>query len=411
MLTKEQNDLLTRVGPGTPMGELLRRYWQPIAPAEDLTDEHPTTLVRLLGEDLVLFRDKSGRLGAIQDHCVHRGASLLYGRVEERGIACAYHGWLYDTEGDCLECPAEPAGSKFHLTVRATTYPVQEFLGALWVYMGPKPAPMIPPYDFLRRPGRPQITVTQPILHCNWLQCVENNVDPTHAPILHQDHDRMKAKPVNTTRGFIDDQPGWGFYHVPYGIMKQRHFANGETDEHAYVFPNTLSQSTGRYMVPVDDEHTLLLILGVPPKGAPRGGADESTGDETTPVVVYTKPYKDPPEQSYPLARYLTRTIIQQDIMVWETQRTIQDRTVERLATSDGAVVAMREMLFENLEKVQRGEAPLGLLRDPNHSVIETGVGDLNQTGGKTGGGRPYGITTGSLGDQLPAQARGAQGD
>jgi nitrite reductase/ring-hydroxylating ferredoxin subunit len=154
MLTKEQNDLLTQVGPGTSMGELLRRYWQPLAPAQELTDEHPTRFVRILGEDLVLFRDKSGRYGAIQDHCAHRGASLLYGRVEERGIAYAYHGWLYDTAGNCLECPAEPAGSKFHLTVRATAYPIQEFLGVLWIYMGPQPAPVIPPYDFLRRTGR-----------------------------------------------------------------------------------------------------------------------------------------------------------------------------------------------------------------------------------------------------------------
>src|SRR5687768_5673673 len=125
MLTQAENEYLTRVGPGTPAGELLRRYWQPIAPAQELTDENPTRFVRILGEDLVLFQDKSGRYGSIQDHCAHRGASLLYGRVEERGISCAYHGWLYDTEGNCLECPAEPAGSKFHLTVKVTSYPIQ----------------------------------------------------------------------------------------------------------------------------------------------------------------------------------------------------------------------------------------------------------------------------------------------
>jgi 5,5'-dehydrodivanillate O-demethylase len=280
--------------------------------------------------------------------------------------------------------------------------------------MGPQPAPLIPPYDFLMRKGRPRITVTQPVLHCNWLQCVENNVDPTHAPILHQDHENMRAKPVNTTRGFIDDQPGWGFYHVPYGIMKQRHFANGETDEHPFVFPNALSQSTGRYMVPVDDEHTLLLIIGVPPRRAAKGdGAGdvaEPTGDDAEPIVDY-KTYKDSPDLTYPLARYQTRTIIQQDIMVWETQRTIQDRTIERLATSDGAVVAMRELMFENIEKVRRGEDPLGVIRDPNHPIIETGAHDLNQTGGETGTGRPYGITNGSVAEQLPARTRGAQGD
>lgn len=405
MLTREENEMLTRVGPGTPMGELLRRYWHPVAPAQELSEERPTKLVRVLGEDLVLFRDRSGRFGAIQERCAHRGASLLYGRVEERGIACAYHGWLYDLQGHCLECPAEPPGSQFHRTVKITAYPVQQLLGALWIYMGPPPAPVIPPYDFLMRTGRPRITVVQPVLHCNWLQCVENNVDPTHAPILHQDHENMKARPVNTTRGFIDDQPSWGFFHVPYGIMKQRHFANGETDEHAFVFPNALSQSTGRYMVPVDDEHTLLIILGVPPRRAPKGDGADQADEDGEPIVVYAE-YKDPPERSYPDARYRTRTIIQQDIMVWETQRTIQDRTIERLATSDAAIVAMRQLMFENIARVQRGEDPLGVIRDPSHPIIETGAGDLNQTGGATGAGRPYGITTGTLNTQLRSRTQ-----
>src|SRR5438034_8324051 len=157
-LNAEEIKKITQVGPGTPGGEFLRRYWQPVAGLHQVTEENPTAHIRILGEDLVLFRDKSGRVGAIQDHCVHRGASLLYGRVEERGIACAYHGWLYDTQGNCLETPAEPADSKFCLTVKAKAYPVQEFLGALWLYLGPRPAPLIPPFDFLRRKGRPRIT-------------------------------------------------------------------------------------------------------------------------------------------------------------------------------------------------------------------------------------------------------------
>src|SRR5256712_1561246 len=147
MLSAEDNELLTRVGPGTPGGELLRRYWQPAGMLPELTDENPTKFVRLLGEDLVLFRDKSGRVGLIGDHCPHRGASLLYGRVEERGIACAYHGWLYDVEGNCLETPAEPADSNLHLTVKHKAYPVQQFMGMYWAYLGPLPAPVIPHFD------------------------------------------------------------------------------------------------------------------------------------------------------------------------------------------------------------------------------------------------------------------------
>src|SRR5438105_2933414 len=129
MLTAEQNERLTGVGPGTPAGNLLRRYWHPIAMKPDLSEEAPTRHVRLLGEDLVLFRDKTGRVGLLGDHCPHRGASLLYGRVEERGIACAYHGWLYDTAGSCLETPAEPEGSQFHKTVKHPAYPVQKLMG------------------------------------------------------------------------------------------------------------------------------------------------------------------------------------------------------------------------------------------------------------------------------------------
>ncbi len=173
MLTQEENDFFTQVGPGGPAGELLRRYRQPVAVAAELTEENPTRFVRLLGEDLVLWRDKAGHVGLIQDHCPHRGASLLYGRVEDRGIACAYHGWLYDTQGSCLETPAEPAfrwtdlggrdstdsagfaaqpeDSKLHLTVKAKAYPVQKFIGLYWAYLGPLPAPLIPPYDVWAR--------------------------------------------------------------------------------------------------------------------------------------------------------------------------------------------------------------------------------------------------------------------
>ncbi len=143
MLTQEQNDMLTLVGPGTPAGELLRRYWYPIAIAEELTDEHPTKYARLLGEDLVLFKDKSGRMGLLADHCSHRGASLLYGRVEERGIACAYHGWLYDCEGNILETPPE-LNEAILKSVKHTAYPVQELVGLLWAYLGPAPAPCTP---------------------------------------------------------------------------------------------------------------------------------------------------------------------------------------------------------------------------------------------------------------------------
>ena len=163
MLTREENEMLTCVGAGTPAGELLRRYWFPVGVADELTAENPTQLVRILGETLVLFRDKAGRIGIIDDRCAHRGASLCYGRVEERGIACPYHGWLYNIRGHCLETPAEPADSKLHLTVKLKSYPVQKLVGLYWAYLGPLPAPLITNFDiWFRNDGRRKILFSRP---------------------------------------------------------------------------------------------------------------------------------------------------------------------------------------------------------------------------------------------------------
>src|SRR5438309_734195 len=216
VLTAEENAFLTQVGPGTPAGEWHRRFWQPIAATDELTDETPTRFVRVLGEDLVLFRDKSGNVGLIQDHCVHRGASLLYGRVEERGISCAYHGWLYDTRGNCLETPAEPDGSMFHLTVRQVAYPVRKLAGLYWTYLGPQPAPELPLYDVLvRRDGHRTVQLRAQV-DCNYLQAMENSVDPAHLQILHQTMAARGRALTSSTRGFTDDVASIDFYVTDY---------------------------------------------------------------------------------------------------------------------------------------------------------------------------------------------------
>jgi phenylpropionate dioxygenase-like ring-hydroxylating dioxygenase large terminal subunit len=204
MLTQEENDFLTRIGPGQPAGALLRRYWLPVATHDELSEAQPTRFVRVLGEDLVLFRDKQGRVGLLADHCAHRGASLCYGRVEERGISCAYHGWLYDTGGNVLETPPE-RNDAIMKHVRQTAYPVQKFVGLYWAYFGPEPAPVIPPYDvWVRTDGRRRLYV-QPQLDCNWFQAMENSVDSAHLQVLHQEFIGEGRRPANTTRGFTDD--------------------------------------------------------------------------------------------------------------------------------------------------------------------------------------------------------------
>ncbi|MEA2640844.1 MAG: 5,5-dehydrodivanillate O-demethylase oxygenase subunit [Chloroflexota bacterium] len=380
VLTREENELLTRVGSGTPMGELLRRYWHPVAVAQELTDEQPTKFVRILGEDLVLFKDKSGNVGLIQDHCAHRGASLLYGRVEERGIACAYHGWLYDTSGSCLECPAEPAGSMFHLTVRMVAYPVQKFCGLYWAYLGPLPAPVIPRYDvWVREDGVQKIDV-YPRLDCNWFQATENSVDPAHLQILHQDTNGRRAP--NTTRGFTDDIASFDFYETPYGIIKKRTYTNGRVDEHPLIFPNILRVSNvTQIRVPIDDAHTSIFFIRFVPGDLTVGARDEE------PEVTYVEPFKSVPEALHPFTRFRMDKVLAQDHMAWETQGPIADRTTERLATSDRGIVLLRTVMKREIERVQRGEDPKAVIRDPNHGTIDTNLSESLAQQRERGGG------------------------
>jgi 5,5'-dehydrodivanillate O-demethylase len=372
MLTREENEMLTMVGPGTPAGDLLRRYWMPVAVAKELNEENPTQFVRILGEDLVLFRDKKGRVGLLDDRCSHRGVSLCYGRVEERGIACAYHGWLYDVQGNCLETPPEPAESKFRLTVKHKAYPVQKFVGLYWAYLGPQPAPLIPPYDvWVRRDGTRKIFV-QPQLDCNWFQAMENSVDPAHLQILHQEtaHEGGRRKAPSTTRGFTDDIAGFDFYETFYGIMKKRTYKNGMIDEHPLIFPNILRQGNGTQIrVPMDDTHTKIFIVRFFP--SEDGRLIEEQDD---PPVEYVQSYKNPPDALHPFTKFRMDQVQAQDHMAWETQGPIADRTRERLTTSDRGIVMLREMMKREMERAQQGLDPTGIIRDASHPMIDTQV-------------------------------------
>jgi 5,5'-dehydrodivanillate O-demethylase len=360
MLTREENEMLTRVGPGTPAGELLRRYWLPVGAACELTDENPTQIVRILGETLVLFRDKSGNVGLIDDRCAHRGASLCYGRVEKRGIACPYHGWLYNTKGDCLETPAESASSKFHLTVKQKAYPVQKLVGLYWTYMGPLPAPLMTNFDiWFRKDGRRKVFI-QPRLDCNWFQAMENSVDPAHLQILHQETAGRGRKITDSTRGLTDDVAGFDFYEVPYGIMKRRTYKNGMIDEHPLIFPNILRQgNVGQIRVPMDDTHTKIYFVRFFPS------ENGEMVDDDDPPVEYIAPYKNPPDAVHPHTKFRMDAVQAQDHMAWETQGPIADRTRERLATTDRGVILLREVMFREMKKIQAAQDPIGVIRDP----------------------------------------------
>jgi 5,5'-dehydrodivanillate O-demethylase len=376
MLTKQENDFITRIGPGTPGGDFFRRYWLPVGYPCELTDENPTRFVRILGEDLVLFKDKSGNVGLLGDHCSHRGASLCYGRVEERGIACAYHGWLYDVNGNCLETPAEPADSKFYLTVKHKAYPVKHFIGMYWAYLGPLPAPEIPPYDvWVRKDGRRRL-ILQPQLDANWLQPMENSADPAHLQILHQTLAFGGRTPPSTTRGFTDEVAKFEFYETDYGLMKKRTYADGHVDQHPLIFPNILRQGDATQIrVPIDDEHTKIFFVRFTP--SEDGSIVEDEGD---PPVEFQAPYKAPADALHPYARFDLELDVQaQDHMAWETQGPIADRTVERLATTDRGIVMLRDMVKREIERVQMGLDPKCTIRDANHPMIDTNLGQALQ--------------------------------
>ena len=186
MTTKEQNERLTRVGPGTPMGNLLRRYWQPIGVAVEF-DKEPVQRVRLMGEDLTLYRSEDGEYGLIGDRCPHRRVSMEYGIPDPKGLRCPYHGWLFDKKGACLEMPFDDRvnpDSTYKDRVKMKAYPLQELGGMLFAYLGPAPAPLLPRWDVLARDDLDAVVVVNK-LPCNWLQCMDNAADPVHFEYLH----------------------------------------------------------------------------------------------------------------------------------------------------------------------------------------------------------------------------------
>jgi phenylpropionate dioxygenase-like ring-hydroxylating dioxygenase large terminal subunit len=185
MLTSEENELLTRIGPSTAGGDLLRRYWQPAALLEELPPGGAPIPVTLMGEELVLFRDEHGQPGLLGLHCSHRGADLSYGRIEDGGLRCLYHGWLFDRGGRCLEQPGEPAGSTFHERIKHPSYPCVERAGVIFAYLGPGEPPLFPNYDFLMADDRHVIS-TKLFSECNYLQANEGNIDSVHLSFLHR---------------------------------------------------------------------------------------------------------------------------------------------------------------------------------------------------------------------------------
>ena len=368
MESAEHNRLLTQVGRGTPMGELLRRYWQPIGAASELDDKW-TQRVRLLGEDLVLFRDRQGKRGLIAEQCPHRRASFLYGIPTERGIRCPYHGWEFSAEGKCLNQPNEPDNCAFRDKVSTDGYPVQELGGLLFAYLGPQPQPLLPRFDGFVMPGTIRM-MGRVVLPVNWLQIMENSLDPIHTEWLHGHHHEFQNEQQGIKVAISARHEKIDFREFEFGITKHRLLAGQSEDSddwrigHPIVFPNMLAVGNGdeksRYFsfqirVPVDDGHTLHLWYNayVPPKNV------EVPEHLLRKVHVYDVPFKDQNGD------FIVDNVDGQDMMAWISQGQIADRTRENLGSSDRGIAIYRRTLRRELKKVEQGQDPMGIVRDP----------------------------------------------
>src|SRR5690348_12002146 len=265
MLSREENEILTRVGPGTPMGALLRYFWQPFALSSELPrpDSDPIR-VRLLGEDLVAFRDTTGAVGLLQNNCPHRGASLFFGRNEEAGLRCVYHGWKFDTTGACVDMPNEPAESDFKHKVKATAYPCVEKAGVVWTFMGaPEKQPVVPDLEWMRAPEG-HMWVSKTFEACNWLQAMEGGLDTSHSSFLHRDLTKEglanpRARSTAPTLEVLNTDYGYMYAsirHLPddkQNFVRIYHFLMPFYQLRAGGSPKTLGNTDGHMWVPIDD--------------------------------------------------------------------------------------------------------------------------------------------------------------
>jgi 5,5'-dehydrodivanillate O-demethylase len=367
MLKKSENQVLMEVGPGTLMGDLLRRYWMPFAAVGEMKHQE-TKAVRLLGEDLVLYRDKGGNYGLVDRHCPHRRADMSYGFVEECGLRCNYHGWLFDHTGKCLHQPFEEiahpdAHFKDRITIKA--YPVEAKAGLLWAYMGPLPAPLVPNWEpFTWSNGFVQVVLSE--IPCNWFQCQENSIDPVHFEWL---HDTWGSR-VLRGRSLDGERPPThlkiGFDEFEYGFVYRRVREGQPPDSELWsvgrvcLWPNCLF--TGghfEWRVPVDDSTTLSV-----------GWFFDRVPEEMEPFKQAEIPWWYGPIRDEQTGRWLTSHIMNQDFVAWVGQGALADRTQEHLGESDRGIILMRRRLLEEAEKVKQGSEPKAVVRDPSENRL-----------------------------------------
>jgi phenylpropionate dioxygenase-like ring-hydroxylating dioxygenase large terminal subunit len=372
----EPDPALTCVGPGTPCGELMRRYWQPVCLSDDLKDLPKP--VKILGEDLVAFRDGAGRAGLFFFRCSHRGTSLEYGRIEQRGLRCCYHGWLYDVEGNVLEMPLEPATNPFLKQIQQPCYPVREFGGLVFAYMGPlEKRPEFPVYDVWQEIGgaltaRMGPRVGGPV-NCNWLQAEENLMDALHTFWLHTRH--SGAQFPSQFYGVDPNDLRYEETHMGMRFVLTRKLENGKWWELIWEMimplnvhlvyteePRTERVRAVTYCVPIDDTHQLGASIRWLPEGEnamPSGREQLAPGGRKNVTYEYTQRHPDDKEAV-------------------EGQGPIALHGLEHLVTSDKGVMLFRNILRKAIQATAQGEDPKGILRDPaKASLVRTSAGSV----------------------------------
>jgi phthalate 4,5-dioxygenase oxygenase subunit len=389
MLAREDNELITRVGPGTPMGNTMRRYWIPALLAWELPEpDCPPVRVRLLGEDLVAFRDTSGRIGLLDEYCPHRLVSLFFGRNEECGLRCVYHGWKFDVEGRCVDMMNEPAELSFKNKIRTTSYPTVEVGGIVWAYMGPPELqPPLPNFAWTQVPATHR-HVSKVIQENNWLQGLEGGIDTSHAPILHRLITTDSSRPgIKLTSPFVRGKaPTLAVDVTDYGYQYAGIRPLGETEVHirAYHFimpfhqirPSLTERGNpsiaGHIWVPMDDDNTMVYNWEYSITDEPMNEEDRlerRLGNGPLDVDQTTFRSQRSRENNYLLDRQVQKTenftgiegINTQDRAVQESMGRIVDRSKEHLGPADKAIIQARRLLLEAVKTVQAGGTPRGV--------------------------------------------------
>ena len=390
MISAEQNDRITRVGPGTPAGTLLRQYWQPVALSEELSGPRPARAVRLMGQDFVLFRDEQGRVGLLDRRCPHRAADLSYGRLEDGGLRCLFHGWLFDVTGQCIDTPGEPEGSRLCEHIRQPSYPVVEKSGIVFAWIGGGEPAAFPAFDCFVAPGTHTFAF-KGHFGCNWLQALEVGIDPAHASFLHRffkDEDTSAAygrqfrgasagTEIPMTRVLREfARPEIRAERSPWGMRVTALRKLSEAQTHvrvtnlvfpqAFVIPMSAEMTITQWHVPIDDEncywYAIFTSFGAPvdkdkmraqrlelyelPDYLPRRNRANDWG-------------YDPREQSSETFTGMGFDINVHDQWACESMGAIQDRTRENLGSTDKAIVLYRRLLNQAIDVAAKGDAPL----------------------------------------------------